>query len=97
MAKTKAQENRAIRQESLREWLSKKCTAQHLVENIEKIEELNPGEETFNNQLNKLKTANEQRIKILSYYLPALKGVEVSGEGGGKLTINLVDYSEKDE
>jgi len=97
MAKTKAQQNRAIRQEALREWLSKKCTAQHLVDNLEKIEKLDPSVDNFRNSLDKYKVANEQRLKILGYYLPTLKGIELSEDGGGRLTINLVDYSTKNE
>lgn len=83
MAKTRAQANRAIRQEALREWLSEKCTAQHLVENIKKIEELDESSEAFTNQLNKYKVANEQRLKIMGKYLPDLKSTELTGEGGG--------------
>jgi hypothetical protein len=93
MAKTRAQENRAIRQESLREWLSNKCTVQHLVDNIQKIEELDEGEESFTNSLNKLKVANEQRLKIMNKYLPDIKNVEIANDGGGELTIKLVDYT----
>ncbi len=89
---TVAQANRALRQEATREWLSKKCTAQHLVDNLKKIEGLNPESDTFKNELDKYKEANAQRIKLLGYYLPALKGVEVSGEGGGQLVVNLTDY-----
>ena len=85
MAKTRAQTNRALRQDTLREWLSKKCTAQHLVDNIEKIEELDATSEAFTNELAKLKTANEQRLKILSTYLPSLKAVEHTGEGGEEI------------
>lgn len=94
MAKTRAQENRAIRQENLREWLSKKCTLQHLVDNILKIEELGltveDGLDPKKSQqqafmLNKLKVANEQRIKLLSKYLPDLKAMELTGEGGGPM------------
>lgn len=83
MAKTRAQENRALRQETLREWLSEKCTAQHLVDNLRKIEELDTSSENFANELNKLKTANEQRLKIMNKYLPDLKAMELTGEGGG--------------
>lgn len=93
MAKTRAQQNRALRQEALREWLSEKCTAQHLVDNIRKIEELDPESESFANSLNKLKTANEQRIKLLSKYLPDLKSTEVTGDGGGSLTIKVMEYT----
>jgi predicted transcriptional regulator len=85
MAKTVAQKNRAIRQEALRQWLSEKCTAQHLVENIRKIEELDPIADSFTNELNQLKVANEQRLKVLSKYLPDLKSAEITGEGGGEV------------
>ncbi len=85
MAKTRAQENRALRQEALREWLSEKCTAQHLVDNIQKIEALDPRAETFNNELNQLRTANEQRLKVMNKYLPDLKSAEITGEGGGAI------------
>ena len=93
MAKTRAQQNRAIRQETLREWLSKKCTAQHLVENIIKIEELDVEDSHFGNQLNKLRVANEQRLKILGKYLPDLKSTEHTGEGGNPLTILIGEIS----
>ena len=87
--------NRRIRQEALREWLSKKCTAQHLVDNIIKIEKLDTSSESFTNDLNKWKTANDQRLKILNKYLPDLKSVEVVDEDGNDalpkcITINVV-------
>ena len=90
MAKTRAQENRAIRQETLREWLSKKCTGQHLIENIKKIEELDEENPNFANQLNKLRVANEQRLKILLKYLPDLKATEHTGEGGSAIEVDTV-------
>jgi hypothetical protein len=93
MAKTRAQENRAIRQDALREWLSNKCTAQHLVDNIEKIEALDPSSDTFANELNKLKTANDQRIKILDKYLPNLKAMELTGADGGPLQVADVSFT----
>ena len=88
MAKTRAQENRGYRQEALREWLSKKCTGQHLVDNIKKIEELDVTDENFTNSLNKLKTANEQRIKLMHKYLPELKATEISGPDGKAINMN---------
>lgn len=92
MAKTRAQENRAIRQEALREWLSNKCTAQHLVDNLEKIEKLDPSVDNFRNSLDKYKVANEQRLKIMNKYLPDIKNVELANDGGGELTIKLVEF-----
>ena len=84
------QANRAVRQETLREWLSQKCTTQHLVDNIQKIEALDDTSETFVNQLNKLKTANEQRLKVMNKYLPDLKSTEITGESGGAIMITEI-------
>ena len=97
MAKTRAQQNRAMRQESLRELLAEQCRIQHLIDNLKKIEELDPAQETFANELNKLKVANEQRMKLLNKYLPDLKNVELANDGGGTLTINLVDFSDEEK
>jgi len=80
MGASTASRNRAVRQEALREWLSKKCTAQHLVDNIIKIEELDTESETFRNDLDKYRVANEQRLKVLNKYLPDLKATEHSVE-----------------
>ena len=88
MALTNAQKQRAIRQESLRQWLSEKCTAQHLVDNLEKIERLEPDSETFQNELKKYQVANEQRLKIMNKYIPDLKLQEVTGEAGGPIEID---------
>ena len=85
MAASSAAKQRAMRQDTLREWLSKKCTAQHLVNNIMKIEALDPAKETFVNELNQLKVANDQRLKVLNKYLPDLKLQEIVGEDGGPL------------
>ena len=80
---TPKQANRAYRQENLREQLAEQCRLQHLIDNLEKIEGLDSASDTFTNDLNKYKEANAQRIKLLGFYLPTLKGVEVVGEGGG--------------
>lgn len=100
MGKTRAQENRAIRQEALREQLSSQKHVEKVVENIQEIEKLDffqKGEDSNDIdyklcQANKfrmdaLKTANEQRLKLINKYLPDLKAMELTGEGGGPLTI----------
>lgn len=97
MAKTRAQQNRAIRQESLRELLAEQCRVQHIIENIIKMEELDGSVEQDSFTLNKLKIANEQRMKLLNKYLPDLKNVELANDGGGTLTINLVDFSDEEK
>lgn len=79
MAVTRAHQNRKLRQDNLREWLSEKCTAQHFVDNLNKIENLDPESECFVNELNKYKTANDQRLKVMGKYLPDLKATEITG------------------
>lgn len=90
MAATNAHKQRAIRQDALREWLSEKCTAQHLIDNINKIEELDPESDTFRNNLDKYRVANEQRLKVLGKYLPDLKSSEFTGEGGGPIQTDSI-------
>ena len=72
MAKTRAQENRGIRQKALREQLSAQGHVQHIADNIKKIEEL-AYSKSAPFDLTKLKVANDQRFRLLNKYLPDLK------------------------
>lgn len=76
--KTIAQRNRAIRQDALREQLAEQCRVQHIVDNIKKFEDLDA--ELDAHELNRLKAANDQRIKLLNKYLPDLKQTELIGD-----------------
>lgn len=92
---TVAQANRRARQENHRAWLSEKCTLQHLVDNLEKIEGLDTADEFFDKNLAKYKVANEQRIKLLAKTLPDIKSVEFVDEDGNdalpkSIVINVV-------
>ncbi len=77
MAKTRAQLNRKIRQDELRRQLAEQCRVQHVLDTIKKIEELDTKQETFSYELAKLKTANEQRLKLIDKYLPNPKQIEI--------------------
>ncbi len=72
MAKTRAQENRGIRQKALREQLSAQGHVQYIADNIKKIEALTHSK-SASFELNKLKVANDQRFRLLNKYLPDLK------------------------
>lgn len=93
MAKTRAQENRAIRQDALREQLAAKGLVQKVLDNIDKMEELKvviteDGSSLCGQfELNKLKTANDQRLKLVNKYLPDLKSAEITGEGGAPIEV----------
>ncbi|MCP3675265.1 MAG: hypothetical protein GY829_12440 [Gammaproteobacteria bacterium] len=91
---TVLQANRAVKQETLREYLSERGKLNYILDNLHKIECLDPECESFANSLAKYKEANTQRLKLLAYYLPTLKGVEITGEGGGQLVVNLKEYKE---
>jgi hypothetical protein len=88
MAANSPAKMRAMRQESLRDLLSKQKHLEKAVDNIVKIEKEGASMET--NELNALKYATEARIKLLGKYLPDLKATEVTGEGGGDLFVSLI-------
>ena len=83
--KTVAQRNRAIRREALREQLAEQCRVQHILENIAKLENLDV--DLDSNEINRIKSANEQRIKVMGKYLPDLKSTEITGEDGGPIQV----------
>jgi len=70
MAKTDVHVRKQARKEELRTYLANRGKVDYVLENIEKIESLNVGSDSFQKELLKLKTANEQRIRLLAKYLP---------------------------
>lgn len=70
MAKTDAHVRKQARKEELRAYLANRGKVDYVLDNIEKIEGLDVGSAEFQKELLKLKTANEQRIKLLAKYLP---------------------------
>ena len=84
MATTTANNMRANRQENHRLKLSEGKHLQYAVESIEKIEKLKPSD-TTQQELAILKTASELRLKLVNKYLPDLKAVEHTGDGGGAI------------
>lgn len=94
MAAPIAAKNRKIRQDTLREYMQERGSAQYLFDVLEKIEQLDPDSPTFSNDLAKLRTVVDLRFKLLGKYLPDLKSQEITGEGGGELSVKLVNYSD---
>lgn len=80
MAATRAAQNRKIRQEALREQLAEQCRLQHIIDNINKMEQ--QGAAMDSQELQALKAATDTRVKLLGKYLPDLKAVELTGEDG---------------
>ena len=89
MPKTRAQENKAIRQKALREQLAAQKHHEHVVNSIKKIEELAGNEEASEFELKKWKTSAELRLRLLSKYLPDLKQQDITlgGDPDKPLTV----------
>lgn len=71
---SRAEANKAIRQEALREQLANGKHLEHVIEMSNKIANLD--ELLENNDLNRLKIASELKLKLINKYLPDLKQLE---------------------
>ena len=85
MATTTMNNMRAKRQENHRLKLSEGGHLAHAIDSIIKIEKLVPSD-TSTQELAILKTASELRLRLVNKYLPDLKAVEHTGEGGGAVS-----------
>lgn len=89
--------NRRARQEALREQLSKQGHLQYVVDNLKKIEDIGKdGQELDSLQVQRLRIANETRLKLLNKYLPDLKQVETEVTGDMGLTIKVTHFGSSD-
>ena len=66
---SRAEHNRAIRKEALREQLSKQKHVEQVIENIERIEDLS-GEQLDDLDIRRLSKAIDARLKLINKYLP---------------------------
>jgi len=89
MAATRAQLNRAVRQEALREQLSKQGHVQSAVDIIKQLTNLD--NEMDSVEVQRLGKAMEGHFKFISKYMPELKATELTGEGGEDLTIGAYE------
>ncbi len=91
---TRAQENRAIRKEALREQLSNGKHVEHVIEISNKLADLDGILEQAD--ITRLKYAADIKCKLITKYLPDLKAVELTGEDGeaiktdNKYTVEIV-------
>lgn len=92
MGKTRAQENRAIRQEALREQLSAQGHVQHVIEICNELNDLTIALEPLDVQ--RKSKVIDTKLKLINKYLPDLKNTEISGDGGGSLTIKVMEYTQ---
>ena len=85
VAKTKAQLNRQLRQEALREQLSQQGHEQYISEIISNLSD--PEMEYDSLWVQRLKAAADLRLKLMAKYIPDLKSQELTGPEGGDLVI----------
>lgn len=102
MAQTRAQANKQLRKDALREYIKERGSVQYLFDLIEKIEELDPDSSTFTNDLQKNKVALDARIKMIGKYMPDLKAQELdltSSDGAMHLptVIELIAKHERED
>lgn len=91
MATTTANARKQARKEELRVYLSERGKLSYILDNIEKMEGLDVSSDDFQKELLKLKTANEQRIRLLNKYLPDLRDDGAVEAEPQPITINLVN------
>jgi len=87
---SRANKNRAIRQDALREQLANKGLLQQVLENAAKIQDLN--NDLGPAEVQRLKTASELQLKLVNKYLPDVKAVEITGEAGEPIESNVDVY-----
>ena len=85
MAKTKAQLNRQMRQEGLRDFLAQQKLIEKVIEISNKL--IEPDKEYDALEIQRMRTAAELNLKLTSKFLPDLKSTELTGADGGELVI----------
>ena len=85
VAKTKAQLNRQMRQEGLRDFLSKQKLIEKVIDIAQNLTD--PYKEYDALDVQRMRTAAELNLKLAAKVLPDLKSTEISGPDGGDLVV----------
>lgn len=72
---------RQVRQEALRDQLQAQGHVQHVVDIVDKL--TNESADIERDMVSRYKIALDAKLKLINKYLPDVKAVEVTGEGGG--------------
>ena len=93
---SRAEENKRIKQESLREFLSKQKLIEKVLNNVKILEDLDPqdGSELDSVQVQRLTSANATRMKLINKYLSdeQTASLSVSGPGGGPVEMTITKH-----
>jgi hypothetical protein len=80
---TAKNKNRRMRQEALREQLSKQKHLEHVIELVDKIkDENNP---VADDMMARYKLAIDTKLRLVNKYLPDLKSTEITGDSDNPL------------
>ena len=85
MAKTRAQLNRALRQDEMRKKIEASGYETHVHDCIRNL--LDPEQEFSAVEVQRMNAAATLSLKMMAKFIPDLKSTEVTGEGGGDLVI----------
>jgi hypothetical protein len=88
---TTKQARRAERQEDLRQLLTSQGHLQHVIKICEELDDLSITLEPTD--ITRKSKVIDTKLKLINKYLPDIKNVEIANDGGGELTIKLVDYT----
>ena len=92
MPETRAQLNRKVRQDALREQLASQKHVEHVVEIVDEIKD--PSIQIEQEMIARYKLVIDTKLKLINKYLPDLKSTEITGEGGEPLSIDIIHYAE---
>ena len=83
---SRAQANRRMRQDALREYLQERGSLQHLFDLLEKVDALEPTDPDFDKKLAKLDKSIGHRRQLLDKYMPHLKASEITMDANIRAT-----------
>jgi len=84
---SRAEANKAIRQDALREQLANGKHVEHVIDMANKIADLDNALES--SDIHRLKTASDIKLKLINKYLSDTKQVELQAELTGSVDTNL--------
>ena len=93
MGLTKAQSNRAVRQEALRDQLSAQGHVQHVIDLAEKLSQLDVDLDAT--QVARLKAAAQIKAKLISKYLPDVRSGALTGDADNPIQIGAYQINWK--
>jgi hypothetical protein len=92
MAETRAQSNKRIRQEALREQLSQGKHVEHVIDMLKNLEEPPKGFKSLD--LQRIKVIIDTKLALIKKYLPDPKQVELSGDPESPIAVSGMSTKE---